>query len=368
MIVVDLHLSFTIAGVLTGLPLLLMGATGLPGGWLTDRWGARQIMIVCLAGVTVADLVRGLAVNEALLLAGTILLGLTIGTLQPALPRVARDTLPHRTALATAIYFNGLVIGGAAGVALTPFLAEATGGWRGALVLWAAVGAVATIGWLALRSDRAVDRHSGALRLEDIRDAFRLPGMIALTIAMGTQSAIFYTFSAWVPTYLVSRGWSLTSATLPIASLPIASIICSPLVVPLEVRFGRRVVIGLSGALVAVGLLVFLLWPDQMVLPCAITIGIGTTWAFGVCLAAPAALAPARRVGLTAGVLLAVGYAESTIGPIAIGSLRDLSGSYEVGWLLMLGLAIVLAGTAIGIPGRLSACDTPDQMQGSLER
>ena len=53
-------------------------------------------------------------------------------------------------------------------------------------------------------------------------------------------------------------------------------------------------------------------------------------------MAAPAALAPAQRVGITAGVLLALGYGEATLGPVALGSLRDASGSYEVGWLLAL--------------------------------
>jgi cyanate permease len=69
-------------------------------------------------------------------------------------------------------------------------------------------------------------------------------------------------------------------------------------------------------------------------------------------MAAPASLAPARRVGLTAGVLLALGYGEATLGPLALGGLRDTFGSYTIGWLLVLGLSVVLAATALGIPGR----------------
>jgi CP family cyanate transporter-like MFS transporter len=115
LVIADLHLSFTVAGLLSALPLLLMGAFGLPGGWLTDRVGARQLMVGSLLGVTLAGLVRGLAPNEVVLLVGTLLLGTSVGLLQPALPRVARDTLPLHTRLASAIYFNGLVLGGAAG-------------------------------------------------------------------------------------------------------------------------------------------------------------------------------------------------------------------------------------------------------------
>jgi MFS transporter, CP family, cyanate transporter len=353
----DLHLSFTVAGLLTGLPLLLMGMFGLPGGWLVDRVGARWVMIGCLFGVSVAGLVRGLAPSDAVLLVGTVLLGVAIGVLQPALPRVARDTLPRRTNLATAIYFNGLVIGGAAGLALTPWLVSLAGptSWRGVLVGWAAVGAAATLGWIALGTGGHVELQHGGLRLVDIWSVLQLPGMAALTLAMGTQSAIFYTFGSWTPTFLVSRGWSLADATLPVATLPLMSIVASTVAAPAEARLGRRAVIAISGIVVAVGLAIFLIWPDQTVWLAAVSAGLGTTWAFSVCMAAPAALAPARRVGVTAGVLLALGYAEATLGPFALGSLRDAFGSYAVGWALALLLALVLAATAFGIPGRVRA-------------
>ena len=367
LVISDLGMSFTVAGLLSGLPLLLMGAFGLPGGWLADRFGARLVMIWCLAGVTFGGIVRAFAPNEPWLLVGTVLLGVSIGTLQPALPRTARDTLPNRTPLATAIYFNGLVVGGAAGLALTPLLVDVLGGWRGVLLGWASVGAIAALGWIAVRPARQVEMHPGRLRVADVVQAICLPGMAALSLAMGTQSAIFYTFSSWVPTYLVGRGWSLPSATFPVALLPVTSIVASTFSTPLEAALGRRAVIAGSGVVVAAGLALFLLWPDQAVWLCAVAIGGGTTCAFSVCMAAPATLASAQRVGITAGVLLAVGYAESAIGPVAIGSLRDAFGSYEAGWLVVLALAVLLALAALGIPGRGSRRRAPDQVQRTFD-
>ena len=181
LVISDLGMSFTVAGLLSGLPLLLMGAFGLPGGWLADRFGARLVMIWCLAGVTFGGIVRAFAPNELWLLVGTVLLGVSIGTLQPALPRTARDTLPNRTPLATAIYFNGLVVGGAAGLALTPLLVDVLGGWRGVLLGWASVGAIATLGWIAVRPARHVELHPGRLRVADVVQAICLPGMAALS-------------------------------------------------------------------------------------------------------------------------------------------------------------------------------------------
>ena len=79
-------------------------------------------------------------------------------------------------------------------------------------------------------------------------------------------------------------------------------------------------------------------------------------------MAAPAELAPAHRVGITAGVLLALGYGESAIGPVALGGLRDAFGSYEAGWLVLVVLALVLTATAFGIPGRTPDRRAPDQV------
>jgi MFS transporter, CP family, cyanate transporter len=365
LVIDDLHLSFTVAGLLSGLPLLLMGATGLPGGWLTDRFGARQVMLACLAGITLAGIIRALAIGELVLLGGTVLLGVAIGALQPALPRTARDTLPRRTSLATAIYFNGLVVGGAAGLALTPLLVPLVGGWRGVLLLWAAVGAITAFGWLAVRTSRQVELHKAPPAISDVWQALKLPGMLALSLAMGTQSAIFYTFSSWAPTYLVGRGWALGAATAPVAILPLFSIFAGALAAPAEDRFGRRAMIAASGSIVIVGLAALLLAPDASVWLAAVCVGGGTTFAFSVCMAAPAELAPAQRVGITAGVLLALGYGESAIGPVAIGALRDALGSYEAGWLLVLGLGAVLAAAALGVPGRPADGRTPDQVQRS---
>ena len=236
LVIPDLRLSFTVAGLVSALPLLLMGATGLPGGWLTDRFGARQVMIWSLAGVTLGGGLRALAVDDLTLIAGTVVLGMSIGALQPALPRTARDIMPHRTPLASAIYFNGLLVGGAAGLAVTPLLVGVLGGWRGVLIGWAVVGAIAALGWFAVRPNRSIELHHARLRLADIWEALCLPGMVALSLAMGTQSAIFYTFSSWTPTYLVARGWTLSAATLPVAILPLMSITAGALSPPAEAR------------------------------------------------------------------------------------------------------------------------------------
>jgi cyanate permease len=108
----------------------------------------------------------------------------------------------------------------------------------------------------------------------------------------------------------------------------------------------------LAGILIVAGILPFLFWPDQMAWACALGASIGTTIAFAAAIAAPAEFAPPDRIGSTAGFMLALGYVQAMLGPFLLGLLRDLLGSYQVGWWLLLGMGVLLLVTSMGVPGR----------------
>jgi MFS transporter, CP family, cyanate transporter len=55
----DLHLSYTATGLLTSLPLLLMGGFALPAGLLAGRLGGRSIVAVGLALLAGGAVLRG---------------------------------------------------------------------------------------------------------------------------------------------------------------------------------------------------------------------------------------------------------------------------------------------------------------------
>jgi MFS transporter, CP family, cyanate transporter len=373
LIVADLGLSFTLAGLLPSLPLLFMGLLGLPGGLLVDRFGATRLMALGLAAIGLAGLARAAAPSALLLALTTALLGGAIGILQPALPRVARDTLPGRVGLATAIYSNGFVVGGFVGTALdgpllalgTPLAAATT--WRGVFAVWGLIALLAALGWAlpalghprdpwaSLGTPLAEQRRprsgtspaTGLLLRGGLASAFEplaaTPGLIALTVAFSTQSAVYYALSSWLPTYLVARGWRLADTIGPAALMALIAIPGGLLATPTVDVVGRRPVLTLAGASVVgavVGLLVLPLAPWAWLW--AAVGGLGTTVAFQVCLAAAAQLAPRHRIGATAGVMLTLGYIGAVIGPLAVGALRDLTGGYEVGLVVLAALSVVL--------------------------
>jgi CP family cyanate transporter-like MFS transporter len=360
LIIADLGMSMTVAGLLPSLPLLFMGLLGLPGGILVDRFGPARLLLVGLALVGVAGLARAAAPSTLVLALLSACMGGAVGIAQPALPRIARDALPHRIGLATALYSNGFIVGGFFGAGLAVPLLALVGqlSWRGLFVLWGVIGLVSAVGWLApslaehyerAQSRPAAASPAGHWLHDALIEPMRTRGMIAVTIAFSTQSAVYYALSAWLPTYLIARGWTLAETVVPVAALAVTGIPAGLIVTPLVDVIGRRLILVLSGVFTLIGPLGLLVLPNAA-LAWAIVTGIGTSVALQVSLTGPPDLAPPERVGATAGAMLTIGYVGAVIGPFAIGALHDLSGDYTAGLLLTVAIAVVLTVAASRVP------------------
>jgi CP family cyanate transporter-like MFS transporter len=366
LIIADLGMSLTLAGLLPSLPLLFMGLLGLPGGLLVDRFGPARLLAVGLTLVGVAGLARAAAPSTLVLALLTACMGGAVGIVQPALPRIARDALPQRIGLATAIYSNGFIVGGAVGAALAVPILALVGpwSWRGLFVVWGVIGVVAAFLWWAPsfaehREQREAPESRASSHAEPswnwiqnaLIEPMRTRGMPAVTIAFSTQSAIYYAATGWLPTYLISRGWTLAETVAPVAGLALIGIPAGLIVTPLVDVIGRRLILAASGVLTVAASLGLLLLPSAALL-WAILTGIGTSCALQVSLTGPPELAPPDRVGATAGAMLTIGYVGAVIGPFAIGALHDLSGDYAVGLLLLAAIGVVLTVAGLRVPAR----------------
>ncbi|MCA9862435.1 MAG: hypothetical protein KC432_05425, partial [Thermomicrobiales bacterium] len=76
----------------------------------------------------------------------------------------------------------------------------------------------------------------------------------------------------------------------------------------------------------------------------------GVAGVFGMALVMPADLAPTGHTGRSAGMVLAVGYAGSALGPIAAGLARDLTGSFHASLILLPIVGITMTIAAFATP------------------
>ncbi len=347
----DLHLSATTAGGLTALPLLLMSALSVPAGLLNDRVGPVSVLLLSQLVIAVAGGLRGLLTSSIVLLVLSAVLGVGISLSQPALARLAR-AVPGGSAGATSVYAAGMLAGALAAVsASATVLLAALRTWQAVFLFWGALGLAPVLGWAVLTRSNllsaklpAANRRAGP--------GLVVPELWPVAVAFGAQALVFYGLVTWLPEYYVSQGWSVGRASLPISALSLCSIPAA-LLAPRLVRGARGYRRGLvvAGVVTTAGVL-GVLGPAAGAVLWGSLIGIGTSLAFTLCLAAAAELAPVERVGAATGAVLTAGQLAAVAGPLVLGMLRDATGAFTAGWVGLVAVSLGLGAAGLATPVR----------------
>jgi CP family cyanate transporter-like MFS transporter len=152
----DLGLSGVAAGIMTGIPPLMMGLFAIPGGLMTARWSGWRVVGLGLIVIGLTGALRGVVPSTWAVIVATIGFGSAIGLAQPAGPTYLRARFPNQVGSMTSLYTFGLVSGVIVASGLAgPVLAPLAHGWRGALICWGMVGILVGAAWLILATKPA---------------------------------------------------------------------------------------------------------------------------------------------------------------------------------------------------------------------
>ncbi|PPG54762.1 MFS transporter [Rathayibacter sp. AY1E9] len=338
----DLALSAGQAGILTSIPVLCFALATPLALLVIRRAGPDAAVTVTVIGVALGTIVRSIGdVGPAV--AGTVLIGVSITIGNVVLPVVIRrDVAPERVDLTTGVYTAALNIGstitslGTAPLALTL-------GWRGALLVWLALNALALAGWLVAVGPRAALRPTPRPSRADRAPAapapriFRSATVLALALCFSSQAFSYYGVTAWLPSLLVDRnGFSIATAGASASVFQLAAV-AGALGVPLLVRrlgpLGSIVLVGLLWCTVPAGLL---LAPQLWALWCVLggaAQGGGFTVVFVLVVRLSRSDAHASRLSAT---VQGIGYAVAATAPTVIGFAHDASGGWEAPLLTVL--------------------------------
>jgi CP family cyanate transporter-like MFS transporter len=403
----DIGLSSTAASTLVSVPTLMMGLVAVAGGALADRWGPARAIALGLAAVALGGGLRAATGSWPPLLLATVCFGAGIGIAQPALPRLVRGLFPGRIGRSTGIYASGLIAGSILAASLTLPVEDRyfpQAGWRGPLLLWGLLAAATLAVWLALLRPwawpgssaiadpvapiapvprnpnhpqlRATNRLASATSpvLEISRDPAVIPAepqptthpqptsppwspwrdrdAWAVAMLFAAQGLAYYLMVAWLPAVYRELGVDAgrTGALVAIfngATLP--AILGFPI---LSDRLGsRRLPCLIAALLFTSGALGYVLAPTTFPLAWLwpILAGSGVSALFAMGLVLPTDVAPAGQVGAAAGMVLAVGYAGSALGPVLAGAVRDLTGGFEtaLATLPIVGLLTLLLAAVV---------------------
>src|SRR3954471_11173086 len=332
---------------------------GFLAGWIVDRFGPRRLM---MAGILMAGgALIGLAHMSALWMFYLFYLFNAIGY-------VCGGPLPNQVLLsrwfdqargkAMGFAYLGIGIGGYLVLRLSPRLVSAFG-WRGALqLLGVVIVAIALPLAYAVRDDpapRTLPRHAAA-PVAPLQGVFTSRSFYLLALGSMCSIGAVGGTNQHLKLYLsLDRQYSQEAAAA-VASTVLACSIAGRLFMGwLADRIPRRRVMLLIYLLIAGSIPLLLAAHSKAAMTAfAVVFGLGLGGEYLIIPLMAAELFGVRVLGRLLGVILtADGVAEATV-PMLVGYLRDSTGSYRTGFMLL--IAVALAGTlAIALLPRRTA-------------
>lgn len=334
----DLGLDSSSVSILTALPVLLFGLVAPLAPALSRRLGTPSAVLVALGALLVGSLLR-LEPNWGALLAGTCLLSAGIAVGNVLLPVLAKSYFPTRIGLATGVSTMSLnLAAGSAAATIVP-LTALSGQWREGMLVWTAPVLGAMLCWAFLARRPAKPSRDGRFATAS---SARPPAAVSILrsrvarsviVFTASQSVIYYSVLAWLPSIYQSHG--ISSAISGIL-LSITTVIGAPvaLVVPsLAARMpDQRALLAVVVGCAAAGLAGLLLDAAASPVLWAILLGIGLGGAFPLALAFFSLKTSTSEQTASLSMLAqTVAYLVASAGPFALGLLRDGTGSWTAG-------------------------------------
>jgi MFS transporter, CP family, cyanate transporter len=358
----DLALSYTAIGLLTSLPVLVMGGFAWPAGVLAGRVGARTMVLVGLALLAAGALLRAVAPGAAALFFFTFALSLGIALAQTAAPVLTRQWFPTRIGLVSALFSDGLIIGESVAAGVTvPIMRRFFGAdaWQATFVVWAVPVLLAAALWAifapaapATRA-RPVAADGAGSEAASAPAPANTPGRprvsaLHLGILLGCGSLVYFGMNGWIANY--NRALNLDDITpVALSTLNAAQLPVSFAVTIFAQRMaGRRWPFIAAGTVCVFALAGWALTPHTLEPLWAGLLGGASACVFVLGLALPPLLAGPGEVARLTGLTLTISYSVAFVGPLVGGSLWDAFGQPILAFL-----PVAIAGCTLIILGAL---------------
>lgn len=346
----DLALSYAEAGFLFAVPTLFMAFFGIPGGFLADNIGMKKTIALGLTMLVTGSALRAVPGGLVPLVIWTALLGAGMGVANPGLTRMVKDRFPDLPGTATGIFASGFILGATAASWLTfPHMVTLSGSWRGTFLIWSGYGLLALLVWIIL----VPEQRSAGMKVGHLSKIWRDKTVWKLNIIFLMMNLSFYSMASWIPTYYSELGMDLESSTQVLTIFVITGLPSGLLIPLISDRFGARkwwVIISSGGFLPVFLAMIF--FPMSAPLIIATLMGLTVTGTFALCWVLPLDYVDPKYVGSVAGFNILVGYGLTFLGPMALGGVHDLTGSFRTGWFVVIVFKISLIGVACLLPKR----------------
>jgi MFS transporter, CP family, cyanate transporter len=348
-ILADLDLSYTQMGFILGSWQLTYIAAAIVTGALIDRWGIRKSLLAGAIFLGLSSALRYFAHGFSTMLGAVAVAGIGGPMISVGCPKAISLWFEGKSrGTAIGIYLTGAWIGGILALTMTnSFIMPLAGNsWRNVFLLYGLLTVAAGLIWWLLAQD-GPDRLSTAetpgmisllVRFINVRD-------ILIVLVLGPLVfAILHALTNWLPKILETAGFSPPLAGMATA-IPLASGLPSLLIVPgliaphqrgrflaassLLILVSLVMIMTASGGLLLAGLILFgtLIAPFFPILTLILmdTPEVGSTY-----------------MGSVGGMFFCVSEIGGFAGPLIMGAIVDLTGSFQMGTFFFVVLCLAV--------------------------
>jgi CP family cyanate transporter-like MFS transporter len=373
----SLGLSSATISVLAATPVICFGVVSGFAASLARRAGEERVLLGASI-VLVAGLVARGAAPGALLFPGTILCSGAIAVMNVLLSSLIKRRWPERAGFLIGLYITALSAGAIVASLVSVPLWQDTGGSVALTLGWlAAPAALAVLLWLPQLSPAGASPKHGGLPPPvppgprtpgETQPAPARPARVAVyrhaitwqvTIFMGMQSLLYYATLSWLPTMLRDRGESAAAAGDLLALMGVGNLAVSLFIPVVAQRMRSQVALVVPTTIAVAGGLAGLLYlPLGGAVAWALILGAGQNAALGLAIFFTAARAPhAAAAASLSSLAQAVGYLLASVGPLEVGLLHSVTGSWTAPVLVLFALSgvMLVAGLLAARPRMLPA-------------
>lgn len=369
----SLHISNTLAGMITTLPLFAFAGFSPFAPRLARKFGTKLVLLLSLIFLMFGIILRSLFGGVGLFL-GTAIIGLSISVGNVLIPSLFKQEFPERIGVMTGIYNVSMGLFGAIASGISvPVAAESGLGWGGALSLWAALSFVSIIFWIPqvtrrrqeTSSDREMVGSYIKAKSKDIRKEKNEMGSVKgefinkvnlwkshlawqVTVYMGLQSMVLYCMVAWLPAILIQQGMDSSRAGFMLSLYQLASL---PIAFVGSVLAGRksnqRPLVIIASLCVLIGLLGIFFGGTGLTFLWVIMIGSGGALTFSLAIIFFSFRTKnADEAARLSGMAQSIGYLLAAFGPMIFGFLHDEFNNWALPLIILIGIAglCLLAG------------------------
>lgn len=355
----NMQISNTLAGMITTLPLLAFAFFSPFAPKLGRKFGVELILLIAIIFLTIGIIIRSLS-GIANLYIGTAILGLAIAVCNVLLPSLIKREFPERIGMMTGVYAISMNLFGAIAAGISVPIAIGLGyGWQGALGIWGILSFVSILFWLPKlkRRDMKTSTANHQTAYNNV-NLWRSKLAWQVTLFMGLQSTVFYVLVAWLPEILKQQGVSSDQSGW---LLSIMQLVVLPFTFIVPIIAGRmsnqRLLVTITSISLFIGNVGLIYGSLNFIILWIVMLGIGGGFSFGLAMMFfSLRTKSAGQAAELSGMAQSVGYLLAAIGPMFFGYLHDITNSWTIPLLILVGVSVLLFIVGLGAAKNQYVC------------